>query len=362
MTWIYSRSKTGKVRIWRTWTEGANVCTEYGEVGGALQRSSYLAVPVNVGKKNERNAEAQAEFESDAMRRKKLETGWAEEESEIDNVIKLPMLAEKLNDHAAKIKGTVLVQPKLNGVRCHVKRVDEEQFVFSSRKGKPYRQMWHLIPFLKKAMQIGEIFDGELYKHGVALQTISGLVRKKTELTVEEAGMIELHVYDVADEDLLTGERNDLLYQRLPREGETEDPVRAVRTYEADDLHDIKQAHDQFVQDGYEGAMIRLPDMPYEFNSRSVGLLKMKEFEDDEFEIIGFKQGVGRYDGAIVFRCITKDGKEFDVKPRGPISSLREMWDNRETYTGKMLTVRYQSMTPAGAPEFPVGITVRDYE
>jgi DNA ligase-1 len=43
------------------------------------------------------------------------------------------------------------------------------------------------------------------------------------------------------------------------------------------------------MEEGYEGIMVRNPNSPYEISKRSSYLQKYKEFDDDEFEIIGFQ-------------------------------------------------------------------------
>jgi DNA ligase-1 len=91
-------------------------------------------------------------------------------------------------------------------------------------------------------------------------------------------------------------------------------------------------------------------------------LQKVKRFVDDEFEIIGGKDGSGRESGLVVFRCVTDSGLEFDVRPRGTHEIRAEMFKNLNEYLGKNLTVRYQELTDDGKPRFPVGLAVRDYE
>ena len=47
------------------------------------------------------------------------------------------------------------------------------------------------------------------------------------------------------------------------------------------------------LDDGYEGLMLRAPDGPYKFGRSTVKentLLKVKNFLDDEAEVIGFKE------------------------------------------------------------------------
>ena len=119
--------------------------------------------------------------------------------------------------------------------------------------------------------------------------------------------------------------------------------------------------HNTWVADAYEGLMLRNKQGPYE-HSRSRHLQKYKEFEDDEFEIVGFKEGVGNDKGTIVFKCVTKEGISFDCRPRGTVEYRKELFEDGENLIGKPLTVRYQGYGSQGAPRFGVGISIRDYE
>ena len=117
-----------------------------------------------------------------------------------------------------------------------------------------------------------------------------------------------------------------------------------------------------FGQQGYEGMMVRNQNSLYKYKHRSYDLQKVKRFVDDEYEIIGGKDGSGREAGLIVYKCITPSGLEFDVRPRGSHEERAHAFKNLENNIGKMLTVRYQELTDDGRPRFPVGIAVRDYE
>ena len=108
--------------------------------------------------------------------------------------------------------------------------------------------------------------------------------------------------------------------------------------------------------------MARNHKSTYKFKNRSYDLQKVKRFKDNEFQIIGGKDGSGRESGLIIFKCITDDGLEFDVRPKGSHEYRAEQFKNLSNYIGKMLTVRYQELTDDGRPRFPVGIAVRDYE
>jgi hypothetical protein len=66
--------------------------------------------------------------------------------------------------------------------------------------------------------------------------------------------------------------------------------------------------------------MIRNPRSAYEPGKRSNGLLKMKMFETDEFEIVGVHEGTGRDIGTPMWECGRKVVTCFPCDPRGPWS------------------------------------------
>jgi DNA ligase-1 len=107
--------------------------------------------------------------------------------------------------------------------------------------------------------------------------------------------------------------------------------------------------------------MIRSKEGIYK-HSRSIDLLKYKEFQDDEYEVIGFEQGQGLEDGCVIWVCRTAEGKTFHCRPRGSRESRCELFQQGANHIGKKLTVRFQELTDEGIPRFPVGISLRDYE
>ena len=130
-------------------------------------------------------------------------------------------------------------------------------------------------------------------------------------------------------------------------------------TFDCKTQEDIKKYHTEFVKDGYEGVILRNIKAPYEIGKRSKHLQKYKEFMDDEFKIIGFKEGVGGSKGTVIWLCETTDGKPFSVRPKGTTSERKKLYENGNKYIGKMLTVIFQEYTDDGIPRFPVGKAIR---
>jgi DNA ligase-1 len=107
-----------------------------------------------------------------------------------------------------------------------------------------------------------------------------------------------------------------------------------------------------YLEMGYEGQMLRVPDSLYE-GKRSKNLIKHKEFEDDEFEIVSIEEGKGNWAGAAKrIEIRLKDGTTQFAGVRGSFDFLKDLLYNDHGYTS--VTVRYQNKTDDGKLRFPV--------
>lgn len=355
---LYHKSKDGSLRQWRTWADGTTVRTEYGVVGGALQTSAYTAKPTNVGRSNERDAEAQAIFEAAALHEFKLSRKYSITPEKAEEELFLPMLATDIE----KIKKPTYVghaQPKLDGVRC-IASLADGAVQLMSRSGKPYS-----VPHIEEALlpilssNPGLILDGELYAHGLSCQTVTSLVKRNQPETLK----IGYFVYDipaVGGRDALSSqERMQMLIDGTFIK-ETAGPIFTAPTHEVSTKEEVYDLQRAFIQDGYEGAMLRLPETPYEWGYRSKGLLKIKTFNDLEAEVIGAREGEGKMTGCVVWLCKTTDGKEFEASHACTMEQRATYWRERAKYIGKKLTVKHFGTTDDGVPRFPVGKVFRD--
>ena len=136
-------------------------------------------------------------------------------------------------------------------------------------------------------------------------------------------------------------------------------PIKIVKVKTINKTNEIDILHDKFVNDGYEGIILRTPNSSYEFK-RSKYLQKYKKFFDDEFEVIGFDKEIQNGISLIVWTCKTKTGKKFNVRPKGTNEERAKYYEEAKNYIGKKLTVEYQELTDDGIPRFPVGKNFRD--
>lgn len=360
---LYSVSSTGKQKEWTISVESnpngsATIIRNHGFSGAKIQTiEKIISEGKNAGKANATTPYEQAVRDALSMRQKRLDTGYTEEQPDLDNFVppELPMLAHPFTKRKHNIVYPAFVQPKLDGVRCFAKKVDENTIRFTSRKGKVYDTLDHLVPALLKCMKIGDILDGEIYIHGKTFQHIVRLVKKLR----PESATLQFHIYDLAIEGVEYYNRMTKLWRIV---GDKYPELVFTETKEVLIEDGIYQWHDNWVKQGYEGVIIRNQSGLYKFDNRSADLQKYKEFIDEEFEIVGGESGTGLHEMCVIFTCKNKAGKTFNVYPRGSLQARRDMFGNLAKLVGKSLTVRYQQLSEDGVPIFPIGIVVRDYE
>jgi DNA ligase-1 len=344
---LYSRSVKGKINEFIIEIEGDKYRTITGFTDGIKTTSQWTLCKA----KSYCTAEEQALKEATAIHRKKKETGSFENIKDIDNEIHFePMLAHKWEDQMSKIKFPVFSQPKLDGIRCIVKKDG-----MWSRNGKKIISAPHIFESMKSLFDKDSslVFDGELYADKFAndFNAICSLV-KKTKPTSEDLNesriKIQYHIYDLpSNNDTFVKRYKELTNMSLPK------CCILVKTEQLDNLNDVNAYYEDYMSAGYEGQMIRL-DSKYE-NKRSKSLLKHKSFIDEEYIILDVEEGGGNKTGMVgsfVFK--TKEGKIFNSSPKFNWEECIKMWNDRKNLIGKTATVKYFNLTPGdNIPRFP---------
>ncbi len=302
---------TGKTKVWRAWIEANTIVIEQGSPEDPTRTILESKHP---------------EKELKTLRQKKIKQGYHEGIPD-----PCAMLAHEWNQE--NLKFPVYVQPKLDGIRCLVYEKDGK-WVFQSRNHTVFQPF----PHLEKELPSGYILDGELYRHGLDFQTITSIVRKKNH---PDLSQLQYHVYDKIDEGTFEERYKGLLSLS----------VMLTETRMAHSIDDLEKYHDHCVERGYEGIMIRNPNGLYR-QTRSKDLLKYKKFKTEEYEVVGHTVGKGEI---AILECKAGD-RTFGVMMKSTHEEKREMLEHIQDYYGKWLTVKYQELSEAGIPRFPVGI------
>lgn len=356
---LYHQGRTGKMYQWKIWTKGSTIYQEYGTVDGEKSETKKTVKGKNIGKANETTPSQQAESEAKALWQKKKDTKYSETQSKAEETVFLPMLAHDYKKSKKGLEYPVDTQPKLNGVRCMAFWMGDH-VVLMSRGGKEY-SVPHIVDDLQKVLPKDYVADGELYVHGIPLQDIVHLVKNPG---TEEQRQVEFWVFDgftVGCTEATWPMREQTLMNWFgsfdPDSITSIQPVEVAEVASEEELKSMLQYYEEM---GYEGAIIRLYDFPYELGHRSRGLWKLKNFFDQEFEIVGFTEATGNDKGTVVWECKTPKGGTFTVRPKGTREMRAKWYAHGKDYIGRKLTVKYQELTKDGIPEFPVGIVIRD--
>lgn len=400
---VYKLDSKGKQRIWTIWVkkynfdglvhftatadevvhpdnEMASIFIESGLVDGkkVLEEIS-ITKGKNIGKVNATTPYSQAVLQAKAKLELKLRGEYVEKLDEVSQGvlrggISAPMLAQKYDPKGIqknsktlekmKIKGQLIhVQPKFDGNRCLIK-VDADSVELYTRKGDAMLPIPHIEEQIRATYNKifdGQdsrelVLDGELFSSEISFNTLNGLLRKedKSDEQKEQLLKIDYHLYDV-----MTGDNYALRYELIKPFASAD--VHVVPSYEivATD-ENIKEKLEEFLAEGHEGLMIRTLDKGYE-NKRSWQLVKVKLFEDEEFEVVGIEtDAMGRL-GKFIMKLkepvLDRDGKTVTTFKAGTTGTSheegRQILANKDSYIGKIGTVEFFGKSEYGIPRFP---------
>jgi len=277
--------------------------------------------------------------------------------------MKKAMLAHKFDDKRVDWSQPVYIQPKLDGVRCLFTKDGAY-----SRAGNKFMNIAHielrLIPFFKQHPDV--VLDGELYNHELKndFEKIISLVRKQKPTSddrLDARSLVQFHVYDYFDGVIYDSYKTRM--QQLVTSDIYNKDIKYVPAKLVDSYNYARELHAEFLDQGYEGSIIRLDGL-YK-HGRSYDLMKFKDFSDAEATIIGYEEGKGKRTNTVgKFLMIDDEGVEFGCPPgKGyNYNDLSNMLLNISDYIGQRATFTYFQRTKAGSYRHPLFKCLRNYE
>ena len=278
-----------------------------------------------------------------------------------------PMLASALPENQLPAF-PCLVSPKLDGVRAVV-----FGGVVWSRKLKPIPNK-HVQQLFGRPELEG--FDGELTVgpangRDVFHLTMSGVMSEDGEPDVR------FNVFDVVGGGSYSA-RTRVLHSCKTT------GVAVVEQWITVEPETLRYWESRFLEDGYEGAMVRDPEGRYKFGRSTVKegiLLKVKRFCDAEARVVGFEE-LEHNENQLEFdalglakRSTAKDGKvaagtlgnllveglngeytgvRFSIGGGFTEAQRREIWSTRDRFLGLVCSFKYFPTGSKTAPRFPV--------
>lgn len=295
-------------------------------------------------------------------------------------VIRPMLAAQKLA--LENVKYPCWIQPKLDGIRARA-----ENGVALSRTNKPIPNKF-----------ISDWFAKHPYLHGLdgELGVVSPFEDKWIPFNdIQSAVMSEggepnfqYCVFDVWNDPAATyaarhqGATSQVnVYRTQALDADRDRIVMITPTSMAYSMGQLLIFKDQITEAGYEGAIIRYPNVPYKYGRSSMahgGLIKFKDFVDDEATVKGFEELMHNDNEAKpdAFGLTKRSSHKANQRPGGMLGKLvvyspkwsdtfkigsgfdmalrQEIWDNRDRYVGKTVTFKYQPHGMKNLPRSPI--------
>lgn len=295
----------------------------------------------------------------------------------------LPMLAKAFDNTNNKLFKNVSMyygQYKINGLRCFISAYQtngifsETRLQFQSREGTYWTSLktlehylLNVIPdyFLNKMVDEHYILDGELYLPGYSVNEINHFVKDPS---CPQNAQLQYWCYDLAVADTNANERKDILLNQLGQHKLAFDnsvqhlnnknkfiilPSYAITSEEL-----AIKYRNLFIDNGFEGLILRNPNEEYQFGKRNSSMIKFKKSTDGKFIIVDIKpEGVKRPDIPLFVCKNDINDAEFECHVGGSFEYQKMILKNKEQYIGKTMVVEYGERSGVNSVPFHIKST-----
>lgn len=290
------------------------------------------------------------------------------------NGVPKPMLAKQVD----KVTNTKIFDKewyasrKIDGLRCLIYMKDGKLYT-ASRGAMNYDPAMSDIlehPDLIKLFEDnpGLILDGEAYHHYWTLQSLNSVAR--TQKTAVDYSVLQFYWYDIVDLNKTFEERLQFMNSIKGQLNLTFEPEREFNEGElriqfvpqiiVKGYDNMLNLHNQYVEEGWEGLVVRDPNKVYKPNGRTNDMIKIKMYQSKEFLVVGYELGL-RGNEDMVFIMELEDGRTFKAKPLGDRTQKEEYVENfDELYKGHKGECKFFYYSEDGIPLQPAFKAFRD--
>lgn len=349
------RKNANSLGSWRIWSEGSTIHIAHATVIGGSEVFHKEEVETNLsGRTISEQVALRIRSRVSRMMDKGYKATLDEAKLSSSNQLGLdrPMLAHPINRVTGINYDGAVLQKKLDGHRCLITSQEGELIAYS-RQGKPIPSIKHILRGLDGRIPEGTTIDGELYCHGVKLQTIGSWIKREQSATAN----LFFVCYDLISTDSYVDRHKELSEIVAGVDTGASGQVVALPYTRYEGEEETRKLFRTTRSQGFEGLMLRLDRRGYEAGKRSSALLKIKEFEQEEFKVVGFKRSST---GWAICECVTLDGRPFDCSAPGSVAEKEYVWNNQSEFLHRYLTVDFAHWTDDGIPFQPTAVRWRD--
>ncbi len=241
----------------------------------------------NKGRSNATTAATQAVLEAKARVDKQRDRGYVDTREEASEGVtnqlgkKLPQLSQPIKKFKGEVDWTTaFLQPKFDGHRTLC-----DEFIYT--RGGEQANVAHIQAAIDAQPTLKALhLDGELYVHGVHLNNIGSLISRPQ----PESQRLEYWLYDIVSEAAFE-DRIRILQQAFAACKDLDIRIQLSPTHKVTSMAQAQELHDQWVAQGYEGSILKWGEEGYQDGKRSNYSIKLKDFDDAEFKIVGITYG-----------------------------------------------------------------------
>ena len=275
------------------------------------------------------------------------------------STIKVPvfecMLADDSKKHEKKLKGEVLVEPKLDGVRViTICDVDKDEVKMFSRNGKElnnFPKILEQFDHMMDQMEGSMVFDGEIMSDD--FQTLMREIHRKGGAKTDDAVLnlfdcMPLEFFKEGGCDATLEQRKEWLQgYNLTKNISLVEYVK-INLSEEDGQKQFADYNKMCIDRGFEGIMVKPITGIYECKRSSLWL-KVKPFIEVSLKVIDTEEGTGRNAGKL--GALIVEGTDMDkfIKTNvgsGLTDTDREtFWKAKEKLIGQIVEVRADAIT-----------------
>ena len=380
--WLYRKNNLEKPCCWRAYlsSDASSITVEYGIVGGNIRIESYAVTQKDANKElqsryNDKRKQGYVALDDikDDNGRPPVEDGTDALYSFLSAYLPsyctnenngniLPMLAKSYTGKIWSKIPNMIGQWKINGLRCFISayRTDDifrsVRLKFQSREGLIWHTLTYLEDYLIDAIPPGFmlsmlndnwILDGEVYLPGHTVNEINHFVKDPN---CKENKLLQFWCYDIAIQDMLQERRSDIRTHNLGNVAYFVDinehlnntkQLVILPDYNVYSDNNAVIFRDNFIRLGFEGLILRNPNVDYQYGRRRVGYMeKFKSKTDGKFLIVDIQSEQKR--NLPIITCRNDINEEtFETRFSYPHAKQEEILRNKKDYIGKYVFITF---------------------
>lgn len=380
--WLYRKNNLEKPCCWRAYLDatGNNIVVEYGIIRRIIRNEVYAVTQKDANKElqsryNDKRKQGYVALDDikDDNGRPPVEDGTDALYSFLSAYLPsyrtnenngniLPMLAKSYTGKIWNKIPNMIGQWKINGLRCFISayRTDDifrsVRLKFQSREGLIWHTLTYLEDYLIDAIPQGFmlnmlndnwILDGEVYLPGHTINEINHFVKDPN---CKENKLLQFWCYDIAIQDMLQERRSDIRTHNLGNVAHFVDinehlnntkQLVILPDYNVYSDNNAVIFRDNFIRLGFEGLILRNPNVDYQYGRRRVGYMeKFKSKTDGKFLIVDIQSEQKR--NLPIITCRNDINEEtFETRFSYPHAKQEEILRNKKDYIGKYVFITF---------------------